>query len=155
MKSARSLLVAALALLACQPPGIPDEDSDSQADAPGPDAAEDPSSDDPWSCGEEELKCVGPLGIGECVDGVCQGRLGSCGPAEGTCAELCSTYEGAVCAELDCEEATAFVWDRPTQEEADALCISGAKDAAIPLAIGCEDELSSYGNSAMCCCSFP
>ena len=29
---------------------------------------------DPWNCGEVGAKCVGPMGIGECVDGFLASR---------------------------------------------------------------------------------
>lgn len=150
MKTHPSLFAAALvvlAVLACQPPGIPDESADSPEAADG---GED-SKEDPWHCGEENLHCVGPLGIGECVDGECQGRLTFCRLASGTCSEICAN-EGAVCAPNDCEGATAYLWDYPTQEEADGICSAAIKEAATPWAIGCDDELSGLGKTVNCCC---
>ncbi|EDM81251.1 hypothetical protein PPSIR1_40245 [Plesiocystis pacifica SIR-1] len=153
MKLNPSLLAAMLVVLARSPPGIPDEGLDTQVESPGADAGAEHSMDDPWHCGEEDLKCIGPLGIGECVDGECQGRLTFCHLAAGTCAEICAN-DGGVCAPLDCEGATAFAWDYALQEEADALCDAAIKDAATPLEIGCDDELNTFGKTVNCCCQW-
>ncbi len=108
--------------------------------------------EDPWHCGERGLTCVGPLGIGECVDGECQARLTmTCYSPDRNCDEVCGDL-GAVCALQGCEGATAWVWNASTKEEADYLCLSADRDAAEALAIPCDEELTDVAMSVNCCC---
>ena len=145
------LIVVATVLAACRP-GLVDDASTSQ-DSQLEEAEVPDTDEDPWKCGELGLVCVGPLGIGECVDGACQGRLSSCYPPAMTCAEICGELDAA-CLEHGCEGATAWVWDAPTQEEADYLCVSGHRDSAQALSIGCEDDLTGLAKRVNCCCQW-
>ena len=135
-------------VLACgrQLPGDDDEQSDDSATPDLP-------TEDPWNCGELGLKCVGPLGIGECVQGECQATLGGeCWVAAsvGTCEQYCGML-GRTCAELACDGATAYGW-QGEPEMASVLCLDADHATAVPLELGCDEPLEGTATVLMCCC---
>jgi hypothetical protein len=148
-------LVVLILSSACQPDRPTNTNTsdgqDSHASGKGDELGPD---EDPWDCGEMGLTCIGPLGIGSCVEGECQGRLTmTCYPPDRNCDEICADL-GATCAPQGCEGATAWVWNASTKEEADYLCLAADRDAAEALAIGCDEELTDLAMSVNCCCKW-
>ncbi|PRQ07912.1 hypothetical protein [Enhygromyxa salina] len=95
--------LAASTIIGCGPGEVSDVGSDPFHDLPVEAEAEDGVVGDPWHCGELGLKCVGGLGIGECIDGECQGRLiAECwSPAFApTCDAFCESFD----------ESCAYTW---------------------------------------------
>jgi hypothetical protein len=148
-KATPTLALLFLSALACGP-GHPSGDTAMQ-DTPMPDLGQAESLGDPWHCGELDLVCIGPLGIGSCVDGECGGWLSDCYQATGTCAEICAT-EGRVCDELGCDGATAWRWTASSLLEAYDLCGSASHQTVEPMFIGCGDELEGLTTALSCCC---
>jgi hypothetical protein len=108
---------------------------------------------DPWHCGESDAKCVGPLDIGECIDGECQGRLFDCWTSGASCSEICAADPGSTCAEGRCDGATAFGWSATSSDEAVEMCASANEATAMPLTISCDDPLplAEYPGIRCCC----
>src|SRR5690606_24331514 len=148
-----TLLVGVLG--ACGPGG---RDTQTDDDTPHADVGQDDDDDDdeskedPWNCGEIGAKCIGHLGIGECVDGQCGATLGECYGPPGDCNSICA-FDGRPCAELACDGATAWVWNASTQYEANVLCAIGDRETVTPLHVACDEPLDGLANSALCCCS--
>ncbi|KIG12321.1 hypothetical protein DB30_01589 [Enhygromyxa salina] len=139
--------------LACGPGEVSDLGSAPIHDLPAEAEAEGGVVGDPWHCGELGLKCVGGLGIGECIDGECQGRLiAECWSPEfaPTCDAFCGSFAES-CAYLACDGATAWGWAGPALE-ADARCLGGDHDTVIPLTVTCDQPLSGLITTMMCCC---
>jgi hypothetical protein len=126
-------------------------DPDPLADLAGAEAND--SQEDPWNCGELGAICVGPLGIGECVDGQCGATLAQCATPPGDCNSMCA-LDGRPCAELACDGATAWVWNASEQYEAEVLCALGYEQAATPLSVACDEPLDDLAMAALCCCSW-
>ncbi len=155
MKTRRLCILAAMVLTACGPQPVEDEAADQTTESDftaESSATESGIMGDPWNCGELGETCVGPLGIGDCIDGVCRGRLGSCyGPFGRNCDELCA-LDGFTCAQSECEGVTAFGW-MGSQQYADTMCISGDKPSAVPLNITCDESLDELATTVNCCCT--
>lgn len=132
-------------------PGRPDVDATGQ-DAPMPDLAEVESLGDLDACRDMGLNCIGPLGIGSCIDGQCGPTLGQCYGATGTCTEICA-MEGRACAPLGCKGATGWGWTASLVEEASLLCGQGDHQSAEPMYVGCDDELEGLAQALSCCCA--
>lgn len=126
-------------------------DAESPADLGA--AEGDESKEDPWSCGEIGAVCIGPLGIGECINGQCGATLGECHRPPGDCNSICA-LDDRPCVELACEGATAFGWNTPTQAEADTLCVVGHEQSATPLLVACDEPLDDLAMIVSCCCSW-
>jgi hypothetical protein len=96
------ILFLMLGLFACRAGPIPgDTEADDDDDPPE-------VLGDPWKCGELGLKCVGPLGIGQCINEQCTPKLGNqCWGADfaPTCDHYCEAFEQS-CAFEGCEGAT-------------------------------------------------
>lgn len=107
---------------------------------------------DPWHCGESDAKCVGPLGIGDCIDGECQGRLFDCWTSGSTCTEACAANPGSSCAPGGCDGATAFGWSTSNPDEAVEACSDALETGATPLTIGCDDPLPFADFPGIRCC---
>lgn len=106
---------------------------------------------DPWNCGELGLKCVGPLAIGECIDGECGPHLSDCMAGQ-SCENACATY-GEVCVERGCEGATAFAFMAGTQAEADARCGEAMRVDAVGVEVTCGEVLPlGQATTWRCCC---
>src|SRR5690606_23865525 len=137
----------------------PDDDADDIAndgDAKEPDAMAEGVVGDPWNCGESGAKCIGPMGIGDCIDDECQGRLSSCRLGGTTCDVLCGN-EGGVCAEDRCEGVTAFGWSLTSVEHSETMCTLADKKTATALTIGCADPLpfETFPGVRCCCKALP
>lgn len=147
-----ALLVAVLG--ACGPGGrdTGTDDSNPHADV-GEGGEDDESKEDPWNCGEIGAICVGPLGIGECVDGQCGATLGECYGPPGDCNSICA-LDGRLCAELACDGATAWVWNASTQYESNILCAIGDEESVTPLTVACDEPLDNLAKGVSCCCSW-
>jgi hypothetical protein len=153
MKSAQTLRTCLVLLLSACGPGERDTETssaESPADLGEPEGAD--SQNDPWNCGEIGAVCVGPLGIGDCIDGQCGATLGECYRPPGDCDSICD-LDGRTCAEFACEGATAWAWNATTQYEADTLCALGDQQAVTPLAVGCSEPLDELATSVSCCCA--
>lgn len=137
---------------ACGPPR-PDDDGTSADDhTPIPDLG----NGDKWNCGDLGVSCVGPLGIGDCIDGQCQPRLGhQCySPAwTPTCDDYCIA-EGSTCAADRCSGVTAWGWPGD-QTMGDILCTDGDRHTAFPLDVACDEPLEGLATTLRCCCEFP
>lgn len=121
---------------------------------PTPDAMDEGVHGDPWNCGEKGYKCLGPMGIGECIDDECTGRLHGCFVGGTTCADLCAD-EGVVCREAACDGATAFGWGVSSPEASIELCTYAEKEWATPLTIGCDEAIPFDAYPGVrCCCRF-
>ena len=141
----------ALVVTACGPGEVNDQDPGLEPDLPAD--AEAGVVGDPWNCGELGLKCVGPLGIGECIDGECQAHLGAqCWSPEfaPSCDAYCKSFDES-CAYLGCEGATAYGW-MGSQLEADAACINHI-DSVVPMTVTCEQPLEGLVTTVLCCCT--
>ena len=149
--------------LACQIGRVPSDGDDADADAVGevegdetpPDFSLDCEDADlqtnPLHCGACNVICIGPHGYGECIDGECGDRFGSCVPDTlglNTCTELCE-YEGMSCSAYGCGGVTAMVW--PHQD----ACVWSDNDSDTLLQIECDEDLEfgSEVGAASCCCS--
>ncbi len=141
--------IAVLILVGCGAGPI-DGETGSQAEIPK-DVGDDQG--DPWHCGELGLKCIGPLGIGECIDGQCGPRLGQqCwGPQFApTCDDYCEAFDLS-CASQACDGATVWGWTGPP-DWADLMCSDNTKDTAISLTLGCDEPLEGSLTVFRCCC---
>ena len=96
------------------------------------------------------LHRIGPLGIGECIDGQCGSTLSDCYTAAGTCAEICA-IEGRPCDDLGCDEATAWGWTSTSLQAAFDLCGFASHQTVQPLFIGYGDELEGLTQALSCC----
>lgn len=105
---------------------------------------------DPWNCGEANVSCVGPLGIGECIDGECQGRLSGCWEAGTSCDELCEQAGGAC--DRSCSDAAAFGWMAATSVEALDMCAMADAGTATALTVACDEPLPFSDYTAIRCC---
>jgi hypothetical protein len=143
------LTLVFLTALTCGP-GRPDTETTTQ-DTSMPDVGQAESLGDPWDCGELGLVCIGPLGIGSCVDGQCGGRLSQCYVAAVTCAEICASEE-RICDELGCDGATAWGWTASSLDEASVLCGSASHQTVEPMFMGCGEELEGLATVLSCCC---
>jgi hypothetical protein len=145
----RSILLLTTIFTACRGDGMDDQATmDSAAHAEGD---SDPDSD-AWHCGELGLKCVGALGIGECINGECQPALEPICTGNMTCEQVCNSVE-STCAERGCEGATAFAFVGDSQAEANARCLDGLKFEATPFPISCTEQPSGeLPMSWLCCC---
>lgn len=131
-------------LLACRP--VDDEGASN-----GANSNSDGADGDPWNCGELGLECVGALGIGSCVEGACGPALVSECTASQTCESLCGSV-GLICAERECEGATAFAFAGVSQAEADERCLEAKRADAVGVEIACSEM--PVGESALtwlCC----
>jgi hypothetical protein len=144
------LVLSLLAFSACGP-GSPDGEMTGQ-DTPMPDLGQAESLGDPDNCGELGLNCIGPLGLGSCVDGQCGPTLSQCYNASGTCAEICA-LEGRACAPLGCDGATGWGWTASSVDEATALCGLANHQTVEPMYMACDDELEGLAQVLSCCCS--
>ena len=131
---ALAIATASLLLLGCGQRTL-DTDNTNPEVSDEPDVAQGVPGD-PWHCGESDAKCVGPLGIGDCIDGECQGRLFDCWTTGLTCTELCAESPGSSCAPGGCDGATAFGWASSDPNEAVASCADALEIGATPLTIG-------------------
>lgn len=134
----------------CGPPR-PDGEASAEDGTPVPDLG----SEDRWHCGELGLDCVGPLNIGECIDGQCQPILGfDCkGPSIApTCDEYCAAA-GRTCAANSCAGATAWGWGGDL-ETAAIYCLDGYKAEAIALNVACDAPLEGLVSLVRCCCEY-
>ncbi|KIG19223.1 hypothetical protein DB30_04688 [Enhygromyxa salina] len=136
-------------VFACKPDPI---DSDTAMDeGTPPDAG---VAGDPLNCGEDNLNCVGPLQIGTCIDGECQGRLTECYELGASCAAICAEIDASC--EASCEGVVAFGWAAPSKDEALTNCGLVIEDTQTPLAITCDAELPFSAYPAIsCCCKLP
>ncbi|PRQ03107.1 hypothetical protein ENSA7_53780 [Enhygromyxa salina] len=141
------LLVLSSCLLGCNQRPLDPDSTEADAGMP-PDVGG--VMGDPWNCGEEQLSCVGPLGIGDCIDGKCQGRLSTCWESGASCTALCEEL-GASC-DASCEGAAAFGWAAETENEALAMCVEPFDEGASPLSVTCEQPLPFADYSAIRCC---
>lgn len=132
-------------------PGQPGRETTGN-DAPMPDLGQAESLGDPNNCGELGLHCVGPLGIGSCIDGQCGPTLSQCYGATGTCAEICA-IEGRSCAPLGCDGATGWGWTASSVEEATVLCGFPDHQSVDPMHMACDDDLEGLAQVLSCCCS--
>jgi hypothetical protein len=135
---------------ACSPPPLDPPDT-SSASADTPDVAQDLPAD-PMHCGESDVNCVGPLGIGDCVNGECQGQLFNCWTTSTTCADACVNEADVTCAEAGCDGATAFGWGLQTHDESLAACVWADEDTATPLTVACDEPLPFDDYPAISCC---
>ena len=149
------LLVCLLAGCGDRTIGPTDGDGNDVADEDAmPDAMDEGVVGDPWHCGESDAKCVGPMGIGECIDDECRGRLSSCWHGGTTCTDVCKgEHEDLVCAEAECEGATAYGWSLSSIEESDVMCTLADRATSTALTIGCDDPLpfDTYPGLRCCC----
>lgn len=146
-----SILCTIMGIAACGPPR-PDDDGASADDTPAPDLG----NGDKWNCGELGLKCVGPMGFGECVDGQCQPILGSACSSPvltPTCEAYCA-HVGSSCVPGSCAGATAWGWEGD-EETADIYCLDSYQMAAVPLDVACDEPLAGLATTLRCCCEFP
>jgi hypothetical protein len=150
MMSSIAIVLALFASPACGP-GQPDGEVTGQ-DAPTPDLGQAESLGDPNNCGELGLHCIGPLGIGSCIDGECGPTLSDCYGTSETCTEICA-LTGRACAPLGCDGATAWGWTASSVDEAVALCGLADKQAVEPMYMGCDDDLEGLAPVLSCCCS--
>src|SRR5690606_11339632 len=95
----------------------------------------------PWNCGESGAKCIGPMGIGDCIDDECQGRLVECRIGGTNCDDTCADH-GGVCAEDRCEGVTAFGWSLTSVDHSETMCTLADKKTATALTIGCRSRRS-------------
>lgn len=149
----RCWLILALCsfMVSCGPPGPNDDGASSNDEKPIPDLG----SEDRRDCGELGLDCVGPLNIGECIDGQCQPILGfDCkGPSIApTCDEYCAAA-GRTCAANSCAGATAWGWGGDL-ETAAIYCLDGYKAEAIALNVACDAPLEGLVSLVRCCCEY-
>ncbi|PRQ00026.1 hypothetical protein ENSA5_28400 [Enhygromyxa salina] len=145
-----TLLASCLVALSC---GRSPIGSDDGLEA-GPDLAPDLPVD-PAHCGQSETNCVGPMGIGDCVEGECQGRLFNCWTAGSTCADACAEQPGSSCAEGRCEGATAFGWGGQDHDESVELCTWADEASATPLTLACDEPLPFADFPGIrCCCKW-
>ena len=146
-----SILCTITVMVACGPPRPDDDGASADDDPPIPDLG----SEDPWHCGELGLKCVGPLGFGECIDGQCQPILGhECtAPAlTPTCDAYCE-FVDSTCVPNRCAGATAWGWGG-TLENAGIFCLDADQDMAIPLHVACDEPLEGLVTMMRCCCEY-
>jgi hypothetical protein len=145
------VLVTAVTLVACGPGGVEDPTSGPEPNADLPADEDDHTSDD-FHCGELGLKCVGGLGLGECIDGECTPSPGGqCWSPEfaPTCDAYCEAFD-RTCAYLGCEGATAYGWTG-TQHMADRAC--GTWSTAVPMTVTCDQPLDGLITTLLCCCN--
>jgi hypothetical protein len=146
------LLIVAVALFACGPGDVTATDT-----SPDPSVEDAPNGEegvvgDRWKCGELGLVCVGPLGIGECIDDVCSPKLGKCQGVDfaPTCDVYCEGVERS-CAYLGCEGATAYGWLGDLAWAGDR-CLEPDHDLAVPLTVACDEPLEGHASILRCCC---
>lgn len=142
----KQMWTCAVWLLACRPSG--DESTAAGSSAGVTDGA---TEGDPWNCGELGLKCVGPMAIGECIDGECGPHLSDCRAGQ-SCEIVCAT-DGEVCVERGCEGATAFAFMAGTQAEADERCGEAMRVDAVGVDVACGEVLPlGQATTWRCCC---
>jgi len=152
-------------LCACGPSVVDDEirdDGPAEEDVADQDCEDGPCASD-LACGEEQRNCVGPFGIGKCVDGQCGPKPVDCVgefSSESNCNESCSSRD-LICVENGCDGATAFGLPGP-EEVAIGQCgvgSSSARDIVTDIHGPCDRELNFSGEGSFsvyqCCCDNP